>query len=83
LHFAGPLVAVVNAQAQAALSSANFVNAVGFDDEKRAISVDFLYEATNATTGESQMNKISVPLLAMLPIPFLRVRELKIDVDHP
>ena len=66
---------MVNAQAQSAMATANFINAVGFDANRSAIVVDFAYETVNETTGESQTNVIGVPLLAMLPIPFIRVRD--------
>ncbi len=72
--FAGPLVAVINAQAQAAMSTINFVNSVGFNANKEAIMVAFKYNVTNATTGLTQTNQLTVPILTIMPIPFLRVR---------
>ncbi len=50
------------------------INAVGFDNNKKAITVDFNYDAVNATTGDVESTTIQVPLLALVPIPFLRVR---------
>ena len=67
-------MAVVNAQAYAALTTIEFVKAVGFDSNGSAIYADFDYNVTNATTGVVQTNSISVPFLTIVPIPFLRVR---------
>lgn len=70
---AGPLQAVVKAQAAAAMTSVEFIQAVGFDDNGSAIQVSFTYNSTNATTGAVQTNSLSVPFLTIVPIPFLRV----------
>jgi hypothetical protein len=69
----GPLTAVINAQAQAAMTTVNFINSVGFHNENRSvINVDFLYSATDEN-GADQPRKLTVPFLAMLPIPNLEV----------
>jgi hypothetical protein len=73
LWYAGPLVSTVNAQAQAVLSTMNFVQSVGFSPTGEVVHVDFVFNRTNASTGEVQENSLSVPLLTLLPIPFLRV----------
>jgi len=39
----GPLVAVIEAQTMAARATADFIKAVGFDDEKKPIYVEFKY----------------------------------------
>jgi hypothetical protein len=69
----GPLMAAVNAQAQAALTTLNFVKSVGFDDNGDAIYVEFVFNRTNATTGSVEENRIEVPILTILPVPYLRV----------
>jgi Protein of unknown function (DUF2589) len=73
---AGPLVAAVNAQAQATMSSINFIQNVGFDANGDAIHVEFVYNRTNTTTGLVKETKMTVPLLTVVPIPFFRVRHL-------
>ncbi len=70
---AGPLTAVINAQAQAALSTVAFINAVGFDENRKPINVAFSYNVTNITTGQVYENSITVPFLTIVPIPFIRV----------
>ncbi len=70
---AGPLIAVINAQAASALTTVKFINEVGFDADRNSISVSFNYNTTNATSGDIQENSMSVPILTILPIPFIRV----------
>lgn len=106
----GPLIAVVNAQAQAALSTVNFIKSVGFkpgdsDDPTASntgepIYVTFKYpkeiapyqpavpadsehgiEAKDAVPAQIQDMKLEVPILTMLPIPFIRVEETTIDFN--
>jgi hypothetical protein len=70
----GPLSAVVKAQAQASMTTVDFINAVGFEKENRsAISVDFKYLATD-DNGTDVKTTLTVPFLAMMPIPSLEVR---------
>ncbi|MGP8320809.1 MAG: DUF2589 domain-containing protein [Methanosarcinaceae archaeon] len=110
----GPLIAVVNAQAQAALSSVNFIKSVGFkagtsgDPEEQntgdPIYVTFKYSkeiapyqpavlavpaegdnpavpASDAVPAKFQDMKLEVPILTMLPIPFIRIDETTIDFN--
>ena len=69
----GPLNAAVEAQAMAAKTSADFITKVAFDDEGNVKSVTFNYEK------EGQATKLSVPILTIVPIPFLRIDTLDID----
>jgi hypothetical protein len=69
----GPLTAVITAQAQAAARTVEFITSVGFDDQGSAVNVEFTYKTTNDTTGALADVTLSVPLLTLLPIPYLRV----------
>ena len=121
----GPLIAVVNAQAQAALSSVNFIKSVGFkagesgdpeaQDTGEPIYVTFKYpkevapyqpaveavdavaasaegvtpvvaavaavEAKPAVPAQIQEMKLEVPILTLLPIPFIRIDEATVDFN--
>lgn len=110
----GPLVAVVNAQAQAAISTVNFIKEVGFkkkaaeeaagDDTgtEDPIYVTFKYPKETspyepATPGDAaatppippttavpaayEMQQLQVPILTMLPIPFIRIDLTTIDFN--
>ena len=89
----GPLSAVIKAQAQAAVTSVDFIKAVGFDaDDAGNVTaptmVTFQYDKAIETTAadgtvtvEVKPFKLTVPFLTMLPIPFIRVEEVKIDFN--
>lgn len=85
----GPLTAVIKAQAQAAVTSVDFIKAVGFDaDDGNPTMVTFAYDKpveTRAPDGtvtvEAKPYRLTVPILAMLPIPFIRVEETVIDFN--
>lgn len=101
----GPLTAVVNAQAQAAMSSVMFIREVGFEpDSTNPVYVEFKYpkeispyqpaveeerdEEGNVVTPAREAEAavweemtLQVPILTMLPIPFIRVEETTIDFN--
>ncbi|MDE2784704.1 MAG: DUF2589 domain-containing protein [Gemmatimonadota bacterium] len=73
----GPLCAAVEAQAKAAHSTVEFVNAIGFeaDSPDKVRSVTFTYEVTDP---EPQQARLTVPILTIIPIPFIRIDEMTI-----
>ncbi|MDG6223034.1 MAG: DUF2589 domain-containing protein [Candidatus Bathyarchaeota archaeon] len=110
----GPLVAVINAQAQAAMSTVNFIKEVGFKKPKtlgiagedtsteEPIYVTFKYPKelspyqpatpgdpdadpaippTDAVPAVYETQQLQVPLLTLLPIPFIRVEETTVDFN--
>mmetsp|Transcript_5368 Transcript_5368/g.13485 ORF Transcript_5368/g.13485 Transcript_5368/m.13485 type:complete len:214 (-) Transcript_5368:309-950(-) len=85
----GPLVAVVNAQVQAAIATVNFVKTVGFEPvlgpaaifsqtTGKAAMVTFEYQRMTAE-GKPVAARVMVPFLTMMPIPSLRVDEVSIE----
>ncbi len=90
----GPLNAVIRAQAQSAQTSVDFIKSVGFNaadaqqDPGKPTMVTFEYDKmveTKAQDGTITTSpvpmKLSVPILTMLPIPFIRVEEVTIDFN--
>jgi len=109
----GPLVAVINAQAQAAIATTNFIKEVGFKkkqvvegseltpetiETEEPIYVSFKYPkeiapytpavlnedgsvATAAIDAVYEKQVLEVPILTMLPIPFIRIDETTIDFN--
>lgn len=110
----GPLIAVVNAQAQAAISTVNFIKEVGFKKPaaeqaaggdtgtEEPIYVTFKYPkeitpyqpanpgdssasppvpATPAVPAVYETQQLQVPILTMLPIPFIRIDLTTIDFN--
>jgi hypothetical protein len=109
----GPLVAVINAQAQAAVTTVNFIKEVGFakpaaeedaggdTSTELPIYVRFKYPkeispyvpavpaapgppavpASPAVDAVYQTQVLEVPILTMLPIPYIRIEETTIDFN--
>lgn len=72
----GPLTACVEAQSQAAKTSWEFIQEVGLTEdengERKAIYVNFEYRK------EGRSVSLSVPLLTLVPIPYLAIRDIDI-----
>ena len=68
-----PLVAAVNAQRVAAESTKNFVQSM--IEDGKPITVDFSVDS-KAADGSSSSIDVSAPLLAMVPVPHLRIDSL-------
>ena len=110
----GPLVAVIHAQSQAAMSTVNFIKEVGFKKPTTAenaggdttteepIYVTFKYPkelspyvpavaadptadppvaAADAVPAVYETHELRVPILTILPIPFIRIDETTIDFN--
>ena len=86
----GPLMAVIRAQAQAAITSVDFIKSVGFGEDDQPLNVTFKYsknvekkDGEGNPTGdfEEKPFELTVPILTMLPIPFIRVEETTIDFN--
>ena len=87
----GPLIAAVEAQAHAAMTTVDFIQAVGFEkgtgkdkDSQTVRNVTFKF--LNGYAGQlgdgsgktPQMMSLDVPLLSIVPIPFLRIENMDI-----
>ena len=86
----GPLQAAVDAQVASSLATVDFINKVGFtapdsDGKRELVMVDFSHKRKDVNAdGTEAPNKeiaIRVPLLAMLPIPSLRIEHVIIDFN--
>jgi hypothetical protein len=110
----GPLVAVINAQAQAAMSTVNFIKEVGFKkpsaeqdaggdtSTEEPIYVSFKYPkelspyvpavpanpaatppvpASPAVPAVYETQELKVPILTILPIPFIRIDLATVDFN--
>lgn len=82
----GPLTAVVQAQAQAAQTTIEFIQKIGFEGSTttegtsfgKTRSASFTYEKLAASGGREEV-QINVPLLSIVPIPYIRVEYTEID----
>ena len=79
----GPLNAVVQAQAKAAITTANFINEVGFktnNGKKEPVNMTFKYSRRN-DNGNNQNFELTVPLITILPVPYITVNEAEIEFN--
>jgi hypothetical protein len=73
---AAPLQAAIKAQALAAMQTVDFIRAVGLqevDGIVQAVNVTFLFQKGGRTVN------LIVPLLTIVPIPFIRIDSMSID----
>ena len=86
----GPLQAAVDAQVASSLATVDFINKVGFAEDaqgkKELVMVDFTHKRNNGPKADGTGDDIKdvairVPLLAMLPIPSLRIEHVIIDFN--
>ena len=83
----GPLGAVVSAQASSALETINFIEEIGLEMEEgeiKPVMTSFQYQklATD-TEGKYEMrsHNLDVPLLSIIPIPFLQFSDVWLDFN--
>lgn len=79
----GPLQACVNAQVKSSMATVDFIKTVGFKQDNSGnpttdlVMVDFTFKKPADTTA----TQLTVPLLAMLQIPSLRIEHVIIDFN--
>lgn len=72
----GPLIACVEAQAQAAKTSWDFIQQVGLytdGEEKKTVNVSFQF------IKDGRMAQITLPLLTIVPIPYIAINSVDIN----
>ena len=85
----GPLQAAVDAQVASSLATIDFINRVGFTapdagGKRELVMVDFSHTRKDVDASGAEVSKdvaLRVPLLAMLPIPSLRIEQVVIDFN--
>ncbi|WP_156722033.1 DUF2589 domain-containing protein [Streptomyces apocyni] len=83
----GPLQGVIRSSAMAANETAQFIKSVGFNEKGHAQTVAFSYTSTeptqtDGTTGHSDVvKKVEVPLLTVVPIPYLQLSKVSLDFN--
>ncbi len=74
----GPLSAAIKAQGLAARETAAFLQSVGLEQDGKVRVIEFKYEG-NGVDGKRKELTLKVPLLTLLPIPFLRIDDMSIS----
>eukprot|EP00013_Stygamoeba_regulata_P006069 CAMPEP_0177640744 /NCGR_PEP_ID=MMETSP0447-20121125/6702_1 /TAXON_ID=0 /ORGANISM="Stygamoeba regulata, Strain BSH-02190019" /LENGTH=205 /DNA_ID=CAMNT_0019142827 /DNA_START=163 /DNA_END=780 /DNA_ORIENTATION=- len=90
----GPLLSIVDACAQSALTTAAFVKDIGFEPPPfgnivgssmlstgKALMITFSYDAVNYKTAKPVPRSITIPFLSMLTIPTLRLAEATVEFN--
>lgn len=85
----GPLQAAVDAQVASSLATVDFINKVGFTDDgngggRELVMVDFSHKRKDVNAEGQVVEKdiaVRVPLIAMLPVPSLRIEHVIIDFN--
>ncbi|WP_420403990.1 DUF2589 domain-containing protein [Nisaea sp.] len=88
----GPLTAAIEAQAMSAVSTAEFVNLVGFEEDsggtggaRKVVMIPFEFESTvvNPETGEAteKTTELTVPLLSMVEAPHISIEDLSVSFE--
>lgn len=85
----GPLQACVDAQVASSLATVDFIQKVGFKQDgggtsSELVMVDFTHKKKDVDANGDPTEKetfIKIPLLAMLPIPSLRLEQVTIDFN--
>lgn len=82
----GPLLAVINAQAKAANMTYAFIQQVGFTGsgstpQLKVVEFDFSQMLGGNTGMSGGSSTIKVPLLSLIPIPFIRIESMTITFN--
>lgn len=80
----GPLQAAITAQANASVSTIDFIQEVGFDDNGDIRKVEFKYEVqgTDANGDPTTETKtVEIPFLAMVNVPSIRIETVDVDFN--
>lgn len=75
----GPLSACIEAQEKAALTTVNFIRNVGFVKDKDDNPTDEVVNVTFMYKRENKMVELTVPLLTIVPIPFIAIDTVNIN----
>lgn len=73
----GPLSACIKAQAEAAVSTVNFIESVGLKQSEGGVK-EAVYVVFSYVQNGRRVN-ISVPLLTIVPIPYIAINNISID----
>ncbi len=76
----GPLNAIVEAQAKSGIATANFIQEVGFDQNGDVIYTEFAFSRKD-DDGKDRAFSLTVPFLAMLPIPYIAIQNATIEFN--
>lgn len=84
--FAAPIMAAIDCHAAACQKVVEFINSVGFNEDKTVRMVRFQYtepqfDAAGNPTGQNLARVADIPFIAAVPLPSLGVEKVTVDFD--
>lgn len=82
-----PMTGAIKAQAMAARSTIDFIEKIGLKSiggKTQVNMIDFIYSTPQKDKflrGKPATNTLSVPLLSIIPIPFIRIKDMSINFE--
>lgn len=86
-----PLQGAIRSQALAAQTTVDFIEKVGLEEDSsgnltvRTVEFQYSKQVTNpadpAADPTLETNKLTVPMLAVVPIPYIRIQDLTVDFE--
>ncbi|MBX3738300.1 MAG: DUF2589 domain-containing protein [Candidatus Didemnitutus sp.] len=76
----GPLDAIIRAQAKSAIATTNFIKEVGCDRNGKVVNAEFAYTRRDDDGGTRRFS-LTVPFLAMVPVPYLTVSDALVEFN--
>ncbi len=74
----GPLSAAIEAQGQAAMTTVKFIREVGLTEDNKVQTITFKLDR-KSSNGQDETLSLEVPLLTVVPIPFIRIDDVSIN----
>lgn len=87
-----PMTGAIKSQALAAQTTVDFIEKVGLQEDPttgnltvRTVSFEYSRQVTDpndpAATPTLETNRLTVPMLSIVPIPYIRVQDLEVDFE--
>lgn len=77
----GVFVAMAEGQRAALDNSLSFLKYLAGDEKRETPNLVFYYNKTSPTTGEETKYQMAVPLISIIPIPYISIKEADIDFN--
>lgn len=68
-------------QKELAQSHSKFIKEIAFNEEREVGAVEFTLQRPNEGSSTPQNITLQIPLLKIVPIPYIRINDVQIDFD--
>lgn len=86
-----PMTGAIKSQALAAQTTVDFIEKVGLEEDEvgnlkvRTVSFEYSRQVTDpndpAAAPSTETDKLTVPMLAIVPVPYIRIEDLNVDFE--